>query len=89
MLVNNSKSSTFIDSSIWCIVFPTKPNSITLHISLIKRASDVPPLVESSGFNHVLILIDSSTIFIKSSSSVKKGSPLNSLSNCHLKRLLS
>ena len=42
-------SSSRTRSSTLCMVLPTKPNSTTRAASLIKRASDVPPLVDNSG----------------------------------------
>ena len=44
-----SRSATGARSSTWCMVSPTRPNSTTGQTSLKKRASDVPPLVDSSG----------------------------------------
>ena len=42
-------SSVRTRSSTWCMVVPTRPNSTTGQWRLTKRASDVPPVVESVG----------------------------------------
>ena len=84
ILAVSSKSSKDIHSFVWCIVLPTDPNSITGHISLINLASEVPPLVDNSGFKLVTSFTAS---LIKSTNfpgGVKKGSPLNSVSKVHL-----
>ena len=42
-------SATGTHSSALCMVVPARPSSTTGQTSLMKRASDVPPLVEKNG----------------------------------------
>ena len=84
IFVSCSKSSKDIHSFVWCIVFPTDPNSITGQMSLINLASEVPPLVDNSGFKPVSSRTASQIKSTNLPEAVKKGSPLNSVSKVHL-----
>ena len=53
-------------SSTLCIVFPTKPNSITGEILEINLASEVPPEVDFSGVVLIIFFIALSRVDFKS-----------------------
>ena len=63
-------------SSTWCMVWPTRPNSTTGHTSLMKRASEVPPEVESSGVRPVSSRIAPASSAVSGPGEVTKASPL-------------
>ncbi len=63
-------------SSTICMLAPTRPNSTTGHQLRIKRASEVPPLVESEGFSPVCFSIAAQTCPVKASGVVRKASAL-------------
>src|SRR3546814_2877549 len=65
-------------SSSLCIVALHKPNSTTGHKRERKRASDVPPLVDSSGSRPVACVIAAAIMSENSPGGVRNGSPLRS-----------
>ena len=73
MFANISISSIETLSSIWCIVFPTNPNSATGHRCVINRASDVPPVVDNSATFPVCALIALQSSSVNFPTSVAKG----------------
>ena len=64
---NATKSLIKTFSFTLCIVFPTAPNSMTGQISLINRASDVPPVVDKEGVFPVTFLTDLTKFLTNSS----------------------
>src|SRR3546814_4238521 len=68
-------------SSSLCIVALHKPNSTTGHKRERKRASDVPPLVDSSGSRPVACVIAAAIMSENSPGGVRNGSPLIFASN--------
>ena len=72
-------------SSTLCMVLLTKPNSRQGAIFFIKRASDVPPVVEKTGLILVILLITFFAICIDLPGFVIKASPLgiNKTLNLH------
>ena len=74
-------SATATRSSTWCIVCPTRPSSTTGHQRRTQRASEVPPLVPSSGVRPVTSCTAPVSMSESGPGSVRKASPLVAVSS--------
>ena len=75
MSAKRSSASTGTHSSVRCMVRLRSPNSATGQWSLMKRASDVPPVVLRAGVTPVTAATESAMIVLNRPGGVTKASP--------------